>query len=233
MIQRLTFLFLFAAISLLLWLLRPYFSGEQIKADTLKIIVPALLVVIGWLVTFWLQEYRHDRERAEKSTDLQLAFRAEIWDYNQSFIYADTKEYGRVLAEKIRTAGSNTPYHPFVPQEKKMVVFSSLVSSIDRLSPSTVAAVVQFYSQISDITAFAEDLRDERMAALPADRRAKAYEDYIDMKVTANKLATRALEKLNISLGLEASKTPATEILETKKQVQDWLNSQAVDHRDH
>jgi len=233
MIQKLTFLFLCAAISLLLWLLRPYFSGEQIKADALKIIVPALLVVIGWLVTFWLQEYRHDRERAEKSTDLQLAFRAEIWDYNQSFIYADTKEYGRVLAEKIRSAKDNAPYHPFIPQEKKMVVFSSLVSSIDRLSPSTVAAVVQFYSQISDISAFAEDLRDERMAKLPADRRAKAYEDYIDMKVTANKLATRALEKLNISLGLEASKMPVTEILETKKQVQDWLNSQAVDHRDH
>lgn len=193
-----------AAFGLLLWLLFPYFMGEPLEKDILKILVPALLVVLGWLVTFFLQEYRRARERAERETDLKLALRAEIWDFHQAFINAGTVVYGAGLVQKIHDgADGDAAFFPFIPQEKNPIIFSVLASRIDHLPAQTVEEVVQFYSQLSDLASFAQDLRSDKLASLPATRRAAAYGDYIEMKVAANRLALNALEKLNISLGLK------------------------------
>ncbi len=232
-IQKLTLVILLAAFALLGKLLSPYFFGEQIAADTLKIIVPALLVVIGWLVTFLLQEYRHQRERTERRTDLKLALRAEIWDFHKTFVRADTVAFGKMLEEKILQAGDGKDsYRPFIPQEKNTTVFAALVSRIDQLPPETVDEVVQFYSQVEDLTIFARDLRSEAFAQLPAQRRAMAYRDYIEMKVEANARAIAAIRRLNASLGIDLDDVSA-DLQAEKQQVRDWLNSQVADHHDH
>ncbi len=194
-----------AALGLLLWVLFPYFSGKPLEPEVLKILVPALLVVLGWLVTFLLQEYRRMRERAEREADLKLALRAEIWDFHQGFVNADTKAYGAQMVGRILQGGDGEGrFHPFVPQEKNPIIFSVLSARIDHLPGDAVEEVVQFYSQLADLSAFAQDLRTETLKALPAKRRAAAYGDYIEMKVTADKLACNALEKLNKSLGMKA-----------------------------
>ncbi len=217
-----------AAFMLLLWLLFPYFSGKPLETEVLKILVPALLVVLGWLVTFVLQEYRRMRERAERETDLKLALRAEIWDFRQTFENANTVAYGAKMVDKINQGGDGADaFHLFVPQEKNPIIFSVLVARIDNLSGAVVEAVVQFYSQLADLSSFAQDLRSDKLSKLPAARRAAAYGDYIEMKITAYNLAVLAHEKLDKSLGVKPRNVSNDAQQKQKQSLILWINSQA------
>ncbi len=219
-----------AAFLLLLWLLFPYFSGKPLEADVLKILVPALLVVLGWLVTFVLQEYRRMRERLERETDLKLALRAEIWDFYQAFENAHTVPYGAKMVDRIIKGGDDADaFHPFVPQEKSPIIFSVLASRIDHLPGDAVEEVVQFYSQLADLSAFAQDLRSEKLSKLAASRRAAAYGDYIEMKIAAYNLAVLAHAKLEESLGVKPRTASSDALQKQKQSLILWINSQAVD----
>lgn len=217
-----------AAIGLLLWLLFPYFLGKPLEPDVLKILVPALLVVLGWLVTFLLQEYRRMRERSEREIDLKLALRAEIWDFRQAFENAHTVSYGAKMVDKINQgADGKNAFHPFVPQEKNPIIFSVLAPRIDNLPSSVVEEVVQFYGQLADLSAFAQDLRSEKLTKLSAARRAAAYGDYIEMKMAAYNLAVLAHAKLEKSLGVSPRNISTDAQQKRKQSLILWVNSQA------
>lgn len=220
-------------VTLLIWLLLPTLMRGGVDTDTLKVLVPALVVVLGWVLTFFMQEYRHERERIKQEMDLQLALRAEIWDYLHSADRTDLLRSRDMVAQKILKWGDDMPFHPSIPQEKSMMIFSAFVQNIDRLPPETVDRIVQFYSQMNDVELFYSDLHSDSFMQMPAKRRSKAYAHFIDMKINAGERAAAAYRCLNKSLGVEVHRKSDVELGVIKQNVQGWLNSLDLDQSGH
>ena len=218
--RLLTLMLLLGLIVILVKLLFPYLNGEVLAPDVLATVVPALLVVIGWVGTFLLQEFRKASEQNEKRVDVQLAFRAEIWDFIQAYEYSNFESSGCEIKRLIVAGGDgNEKFVPFLPKEKVPLVFDSLSQNIETLPSATVNEVIQFYGQLSDLRTFAEDLRSPKLEQLASERRATAYGDYIDMKITAYKLAKKAHAILNKSLSIPAQLTPIREQQQMKGEL--------------
>lgn len=172
-------------------LLIAFLSGSGLQTEIAKTLVPALVVVLGWFVTFVFQEDRRTSERRADQHDLQIALWAEISTYVATFDAYDLAEAQQHLEREIAEIGDS--YVPFLMVERAPMIFQELASDLHRLEPDQVNAAVQFYTRLQDMRAFAQELNTAEFRALPMARRRIAYLDYYAVRDLAQRSARLAL----------------------------------------
>lgn len=163
----------------------------------LSAVIGAVVVALGWLISYQLEQGRRRDDRREKEVDIQKALRAEIKaivDAPQNKDLAGSLERG--LA-RFDAETSDAPYVPFIPHEKHDTVFQALVSDIHLLPTETVEPVILYYNQTVSISMMASDLRTERFAELDKTRRSKILRDYMRMKIEGQRLGRIAIDALS------------------------------------
>lgn len=168
-------------------------------------LITGLVVASGWFVTFIIQDWTRSRERREVQTDIQLALRAEVQDCHETFTWRDrdTKAFGERVSQQIISAGDGDgAFHPFIVRDAKMIVFDAMKDRLHYLPAEVVDEVVQFYCQLADLQAFAEQMMQPVFRELECIRRSAAYSHYIQMTIECENRAQDALIMLNYSLGV-------------------------------
>lgn len=172
-------------------LLIGFLSQGGLQTEIAKTLVPAIVVVLGWFVTFVFQEDRRTTERRADQHDLQIALRAEISTYVDTFNAYELAEDQQSLERQIAEVGDS--YVPFLMVEREPMIFQELASELHRLEPEQVNAAVQFYTRLQDMRAFAKELNTPEFRALPMARRRIAYLDYYSVRAYAQQSARIAL----------------------------------------
>jgi hypothetical protein len=151
-------------------------------------VISAIVTAFGWYASHASARRLEAARRSERIQDVQTALRAEIRSQRQRLrLFAEQQE-------KSGDAASEEPgFTPFVPREAASFVFDAIVSEIHILPTEVIDPVVYYYRQIASLALFAEDLRSDRYASLPADRKAAMAADYIRMGVFAIELADKAI----------------------------------------
>lgn len=170
------------------------------EGPLVRALVTGGVIAAGWIVTFAVQELRTENQRLSKQTELMVAMRAEILDFLQDSHRDDIAREGRDVAARIRSAPPDDPYLPFVPTAKKLTVSEALAGELPLLRKRPLSAVVAFYTQVNDVWELSKDLQRQDYAALPPERRARAYEHYVDMRLEAEDLAYEAVKLINRAL---------------------------------
>ena len=158
-------------------------------------LLAGLVVVLGWLSTFLFQEERVAQDRRAKEIDLLLALHAEIGNYLAKFQednYAERlKEF-----EELKSNRKKLPLN-FIPTQADMVVFPAMLGQMTVVNDVALHWVVQFYTQVTDISAFSNDLRQEKFATVNT-RRFKVEQliNLVEMQQTAITLGRIALEAI-------------------------------------
>lgn len=199
--RGLVFLLILASFAIIAWLATVSFLDTPIK----QALIAGLVVASGWFFTFVIQDWTRSRERREVQTDIQLALRAEIQDCHETFTWRDrdTRAFGRKVRDKIIAAGDgDDAFHPFIARDAKMIVFDAMKDRLHYLPGEVVDEVVQFYCQLADLQTFAEQMMQPVFRQMECDRRAAAYNHYIQMTVECENRAQDALTVLNYSLGV-------------------------------
>ncbi|GAA6182336.1 hypothetical protein NBRC116594_37740 [Shimia sp. NS0008-38b] len=180
-------------------------NAEVLDVPIRQALIAGLVVASGWLVAFLSQDWNRDRQRREMQTDVQLALRAEIQDCWETFTWRDrdTRAFGRGVQAQILAGGDGEgAFHPFIVRDAKMIVFEAMKDRLHHLPSEVVDEVVQFYCQLADLQAFADQMMGEEFRALTSERRSGAYGHYIQMTVECESRARDALTMLNYSLGV-------------------------------
>ena len=158
-------------------------------------LLAGLVVVLGWLSTFLFQEERVAQDRRAKEIDLLLALHAEIGNYLAKFQednYAERlKEF-----EKLKSNRKKLPLN-FIPTQADMVVFPAMLGQMTVVNDVALHWVVQFYTQVTDISALSNDLRQEKFATANTRRfKVEKLMNLVEMQQTAITLGRIALEAI-------------------------------------
>ncbi|MEM8751526.1 MAG: hypothetical protein AAGF90_00980 [Pseudomonadota bacterium] len=178
-------------------------SNEPLAPQVMQAAVAGGFIAIGWIVAFITGEYRRQRERDETRAELQMALRAEIGDYVVRYSYDELQAESERIAAKILAGGDDeaTAFRVFVPKPSSTTIFDAFSDRINHLGEDVTAPVIWFYAQMSDLQAFAEDLRSEGYSKLEASRRAEAYIHYVQMMAEAKARGEDAIASLDRALG--------------------------------
>lgn len=220
-----------ALVAWMVWTL----AGQPLAPQVMQAAVAGGFIALGWIVTFLTQEYRRQQERREMRIEIHMALRAEINDYVVRHSYDGLKRHVARVTDLIRRGGDDpdSAFFVFTPKTRAMAIFSALAERINHLSPRTTDPVVWFYSQLADVESFAEDLRSAAYARMDADRRARAYADYIQMIVEAKRRGEIAVSVLTDALGdadaSEEERARQARRVERKAALRAWINSRAQD----
>ncbi|MGY6632371.1 MAG: hypothetical protein ACXIU8_01315 [Alkalilacustris sp.] len=177
---------------------RPDLSDHRVQQAALA----GAVVGVGWFVTFILREFGAVTARTRRRQDVELALRAEIFDYTEALDDGDPVAEADALRDVVLAAGDKrrAAYLPYFPRISPPVVFEAVRDDLPTVSSFAMDSIVQFYSMLSDITSFAEDLRSPEFQTLPAARRVVAYADYLEMRGTTVRIGLHAIDQLNLSL---------------------------------
>lgn len=164
--------------------------------------IAATVVITGWLVAFVFREAGAIFDRAEQSRDLQTALRAEIFDYAEALTVDDPAAWRKQMRLDVLQAGSSgkTAFYPYFARISEPVIFDQLIKDVLLLPENTIDVVIQFYSTLSDLRLFIEELREEEFRKLNEERRLTAYLDLLSMQVTVVELGRMAVDQLDRSL---------------------------------
>lgn len=135
--------------------------------------------------------------RAEKASDLQAALRAEVRS-----VWYELEDAGpsaaleAAMVDKIDEGRWTPPgFTPFIPKAAPSVLLEAIVSDLALLDDDVVEPTIRYYRQSMLVAHLAEDLRSDRFASLPADRKIEIVRTYFrlqdSMKVGAAKLNDR------------------------------------------
>jgi hypothetical protein len=154
-------------------------------------VIAGAFLAAGWIVNGWQNRRADERFRAEKLRDLHRALYAEIGTNLANLsVYMDMHDYVEGLEDRMRR---DPDFIPFIPREHHDFVFDTVVPEIYLLPRQTIDRVVEYYTQIKTISAFADDMRGEGFKALSQDRRIAMYLDYLLMKRQALEFGNSAL----------------------------------------
>jgi hypothetical protein len=126
--------------------------------------------------------------------------RAEIRSNHASLIRFNLERHVSEAVARVRSSNRRTPYTPFVPRESHTFLYTAIAKDISILPANVIDSVVLYYTQITTIALFIEDLRSDRYQSLDKDRKIQMYEDYVAMKIYARELAEDAMDAINTSL---------------------------------
>lgn len=169
--------------------------GKDLNTDVLRTLIPAIVVVLGWFITFIFQEDRRSSERRGDRRDLQVALCAEIQTYIDTFDAYDLDLLRQQLRRDIDARGE--AYMPFLTVEREPVIFLKLSTDLHRLPADQVNVAVVFYTRLLDMRTFAQELNSPEFRALPIERRQVAYFDYYDVRDYVAQSAQIALKLLS------------------------------------
>ncbi|WP_134680115.1 hypothetical protein [Paracoccus ravus] len=173
---------------LIAWLL-----GQGLDSEVLRTMVPAIVVVLGWFVTFIFQEDRRITERREDQRDLQIALHAEIQTYADTFNAYRVADLRDSLEREIEEQGE--AFRPFMTVEREPIIFLKLSTELHRLPAHQVNIAVVFYTRLQDMRGFAQELSSPQFNALPIARRRLAYLDYYAVREYVAQSAQIALRE--------------------------------------
>ena len=163
-------------------------------------IVGVIGALIGVLVANAIKLVLDVRDRAERVRDIQTALRAEIRSHRRALeVFLDDDRRDGVVSLIM----GESQYSPFIPSEVEAFVFKAVLGEIHLLPGAVIDPVVLYYRQWHSLAALASDMRSEAFSALPPQRKAAVYEDYMAMGAYADELARDAAAAINGSLGRE------------------------------
>jgi hypothetical protein len=160
-------------------------------------IVGIVGALIGILLTNVLRVYFDWRNRRERVRDIQTALRGELRSHRHALEYFEDAEGADAVVARM---GSDPSYIPFVTREIDPPIFTAIVGEIHILPDSVIDAVVIFYRQAKTLAGMTEDMREDRYASLPSNRRIDMYRDYVALGVFALELADDALDAIEVAL---------------------------------
>ncbi len=163
----------------------------DLEPRVLQALVAGLVIAAGWLTTAIFSELEKARAKAERTRDYHKALFAEIRHTLDAF-YADGQS-DELVDEITARMQDDDGFVPFIPNERHDRVYGALVDGIEVLPRQTIDAVVAYYSVISALQAFAEDMRGDGYKGLSQGRRITMYQDYAAMRVRAYQLGNHAL----------------------------------------
>src|SRR5690606_33481155 len=120
--------------------------GQDVSSEILRTMIPAIVVVLGWFVTFIFQEDRRITERREDQRDLQIALHAEIQTYVDTFEAYDIEELRQSLDRDVVEQGE--AYSPFITVDREPIIFLKLSGELHRLPAHQVNIAVVFYPRL-------------------------------------------------------------------------------------
>jgi hypothetical protein len=161
-------------------------------------LVGVLGALIGILFTNALTLVYDWRRRRERIRDVQTSLRAEIRSHRRWLESFDAEKQEGGAAAKVK--GEGGAFDPFVPSEVATFVFDAILEDIHILPGPVIDPLVLYYRQMKALSAFANDLRNDRFDRLDIGRKIEMYDDYLDMGVYALELADDAVEAINRSL---------------------------------
>lgn len=169
--------------------------------------VAGCFLAAGWFVSFAFREIATLVDRYQRSLDIQIALRGEIFDYSEALSDDDPDATAEDVCKKVREGGDDatTAYHPFVPRVSSPIIFPGFVHEVPLLPEETIDTVVQFYSVLSDVIIMSEDLGSDRFHACKAIQREGALRDYMSIRKAALGLARESDEKLTASIARDRS----------------------------
>jgi hypothetical protein len=142
------------------------------------------------------------RRRLDKIIDLQKALRAEVRSHLMQIEELDLPAELSAMAARM---DADPAFVPFVPRESHDAVYRAVIAEIHLLPTEAVEPVVLYYSHVSAMAAFADDLRSPAFAALHPHRRRLMYEDWIALKQRAIDRARSAVTALDAGIGAVSS----------------------------
>lgn len=146
----------------------------------------------GWLTTAIFAQLDRAQDKAERLRDTHKALFAEI-RHTLEALYAGG-EAEEIVSDILERMESDPEFAPFVPREHHDRVYLDILSGIDVLPRQTIDPIVAYYSLVSGMQSFAEDMRGARFQELEQPRRIAMYRDYGAMRVRAYELGTYALK---------------------------------------
>ncbi|HEY4199514.1 MAG TPA: hypothetical protein VGM83_03050 [Devosiaceae bacterium] len=178
--------------------------------------------LIGIVLTGLLASFAYGRNRAadrrvqrllreEKTRDLQGALRAEArahwYELNQ---YGQLDAICESVVQKIENGRwTQPPYTPFVVKQVQSILFDAIERDIALLDHDVIRVTVDYFRQLSLATLTAEDLRTDRFAALPADRKIEMVRSYYGVLATLKNTAARLNARLEDALKLKSRQRDA------------------------
>ncbi len=160
------------------------------------------VVAGGWIMTFLLRELSDSISRERKSRDLQKALAAEISDYAAT-LHVDDPRYWKTSVEQDVMKGGYTledAFFPYFARISEPVIFNRIADDVSLLPENVIDSVIQFYSTLSDLRLFIEDVNSEDFRRLERSRRVVGYKDLTDLLTTTEEIANDAVLNLTRSL---------------------------------
>lgn len=205
------------------------FSDKRVQQAA----IAAAVVMSGWIVTFAFREGSQLIDRVQKSRDLQLAFRAEIEDYSETLDDGDQQEAIDRIRQRLRENDKKPIFFPLISEP---IIFEKLASEVHILPEAVISYAIRFYSMLSDVRLFAEELRGEEFKALGTESKIDAFSDYIMMRATCCEFAHEALVEIDVSLGEKITDSDrfshSLHQAERVTEIRAWLNSRTSDRVD-
>lgn len=193
-------------------------------------IIAGLFLAVGWVVVAWQNRRRDLANREERVRDVQGALHAEIQVYTETLESQVLPLYGAQIEGQIL---AQPGFFPVIPTEKNDRIYNAIVDEIHVLPFDVVRPVVKYYYQLSVIAEMASDLRALDIHTISADRAARMYRHYIEMKIEAIERGNRALEFLGAYLegGNRAvdemnARNEKARLEQSKAGLQSWISDE-------
>ncbi|MGH1367591.1 MAG: hypothetical protein ACRBCL_03170 [Maritimibacter sp.] len=146
----------------------------------------------GWLTTAIFAQLDRAQDKAERLRDTHKALFAEIRHTLEALYGGGEAE--EIVSDILARMEDDPEFAPFVPREHHDRVYLDILNGINVLPRQTIDPIVAYYSLISGMQSFAEDMRGPRFQRLEQPRRIAMYRDYALMRVRAYELGTYALK---------------------------------------
>lgn len=182
-------------------------SASALSERLQAALIAGTLVAGGWLVTFLVNGYRHEREAERRAQDTLYALQSEIFALvdkldNQDIDATAVQTQARILDGEGQDAwGRAREYHPFATTESTPIVFEAVAGNIPSLAPRTVKAVLRFYAEYTDLRTLVTDSRSDTARALSRERRTALHEQLTKRRKSALRHGLKAVAKINGDLG--------------------------------
>lgn len=159
--------------------------GSWVGPAVTAAVISSLIAALGWYVTFRTARGAESRRRKERVRDVQTAILAEIRSAVHHLQQYDSAEIVEGVRRRLAEIDS---YVPLIAREAGSPLYRAIAGEISILPNPVIDTVVLFYRQQEVIANFADDLRGDRFAAMPADQKVRMIEDYLALRAHAASL---------------------------------------------
>lgn len=147
------------------------------------IVLTGLFATLAYIVSRGSDRAQRSRLREEKTRDLQTAIRAEARAH-----WYELDQYGDLSTLRDEVVGDieagrwvQPGFTPFVLRQAPSVVFEAIQDDLALLDNAVIQIAINYYRQLALASQLADDLRSQRYAELPGDRKVQMIVAYYAM----------------------------------------------------